>query len=703
MRDALERASARHTAVIVAAGATAKALLYEIGVTVEGRVLGDDLEQRVDEARADRDTVGGVVEVRALGVPPGLGSYATKEERLDARLAATLMGTQAVKGVEIGAGFDLARRRGSEAHDEILRDDRGLYRETNRAGGIEGGVSNGEEVVVRAAMKPLPTLMRPLASVDLETSAPGEALVERSDTGGGRGAGGRGRGLRRLGACARGAREVRRGCAGGLRRRLPLVPGADRLATAHALNRHLAVVGFMGAGKSTLGPQVAERLGRPFIDLDRDLEQDLGTTIPEFFEQRGEKEFRLQEEGHAIAALRLPDPAVIALGGGAVQTRLIRNELRDRAFTVLLEVDPDTAWQRSAGGDRPLARDESEFHALYERRRELYDAVAEAHVYDVDDMLLAAAGVHVHTGALESLGSLLGGGDVALVSDPHVGGIYGAAAQVALGARLASVHEVPQGEAAKTVAVAERLWSELRLDRDGLIVALGGGSTTDLAGFVAATYLRGVPWVAVPTTIVGQVDAAIGGKTAIDLPQGKNLAGAFHWPVRAVVDPATLATLAEDERREGMAEVVKTGLLAGEPLWELPAQEFVRRCAAFKAAVCLRDPDEHGDRAILNLGHTFAHALEAAADYDGVTHGQAVALGLLAALRLSGRATEVVEEVLSPKRVRVDRERAWAALQRDKKTRGGELRVVLLTEEGPVVETRPEPEVRSALDELIAE
>ena len=182
VRDALERASARHTAVIVAAGATAKALLHQIGVTVEGRVLGDDLEQRVDEARADRDTVGGVVEVRALGVPPGLGSYATKEERLDARLAATLMGTQAVKGVEIGAGFDLARRRGSEAHDEILRDDRGLYRETNRAGGIEGGVSNGEEVVVRAAMKPLPTLMRPLASVDLETSAPGEALVERSDT-----------------------------------------------------------------------------------------------------------------------------------------------------------------------------------------------------------------------------------------------------------------------------------------------------------------------------------------------------------------------------------------------------------------------------------------------------------------------------------------------------------------------------------------
>ena len=182
VRDALERASARHTAAIVAAGAAAKALLREIGVAVESEVLGDELERRVDAARADRDTVGGVIEVRARGVPPGLGSYATKDERLDARLAGTLMGTQAVKGVEIGDGFALADRRGSEAHDEIRRDERGLQRDTNRAGGIEGGVSNGEEIVIRAAMKPLPTLMRPLASVDLQTGEAGEALVERSDT-----------------------------------------------------------------------------------------------------------------------------------------------------------------------------------------------------------------------------------------------------------------------------------------------------------------------------------------------------------------------------------------------------------------------------------------------------------------------------------------------------------------------------------------
>jgi chorismate synthase len=175
VRDALERASARQTAALVAAGAVAKAFLGELGITVEGAVaeMGD-----VEAARADRDTVGGVVEARAQGVPPGLGSYASRDTRLDGRLAAALMGIQAVKGVEVGDGFALARLRGSEVHDEI---EPGLRRASNRAGGIEGGVSNGEEVVVRAAMKPLPTLMRPLRSVDLATGEPADALVERSD------------------------------------------------------------------------------------------------------------------------------------------------------------------------------------------------------------------------------------------------------------------------------------------------------------------------------------------------------------------------------------------------------------------------------------------------------------------------------------------------------------------------------------------
>jgi chorismate synthase len=185
VRNALERASARHTAVFVAAGAVAKALLREIGVDVAGAVVeiggatGEEaMRAAIDAARADRDTLGGVVEVRASGVPPGLGSYSTREERLDGRLAAALMSIQAVKGVELGDGFELARRRGSAAHDEI---DPGFTRRSNRAGGVEAGVSNGEEIVVRAAMKPLPTLMRPLASVDLETGEAGQALVERSD------------------------------------------------------------------------------------------------------------------------------------------------------------------------------------------------------------------------------------------------------------------------------------------------------------------------------------------------------------------------------------------------------------------------------------------------------------------------------------------------------------------------------------------
>jgi chorismate synthase len=179
VRNALERASARHTAVHVAAGAVAKALLATIAIEVRGSAADEEaLRAAIDHARAERDTVGGVVEVRATGVPPGLGSYATKEDRLDARLAFALMGIQAVKGVEVGDGFALAGVRGSQAHDEIRTDRR---RDTNRAGGIEAGVSNGEEIVVRAAMKPLPTLMKPLASVDLATGEEATALVERSD------------------------------------------------------------------------------------------------------------------------------------------------------------------------------------------------------------------------------------------------------------------------------------------------------------------------------------------------------------------------------------------------------------------------------------------------------------------------------------------------------------------------------------------
>jgi shikimate kinase/3-dehydroquinate synthase len=453
----------------------------------------------------------------------------------------------------------------------------------------------------------------------------------------------------------------------------------------------------MGAGKSTLGPEVAARLGREFLDVDQQIERAEGP-IADIFDERGEPTFRELEAAFVADACNRPRPAVIALGGGAVESRKLLEELD--VFVVHLAVDVETAWERVQGSRRPLAQDESEFRRRYELRRPMYEDVADARASDVDDIVLAAAGVHVELGALELLGALVpGDGRVALVTDPHVGGIHGAAAQLALGDRLVSTHQVPAGEEAKTVGVLERLWRELRLDRSGTLVALGGGCVTDVSGFAAATYLRGIPWVAVPTSLVGQVDAAIGGKTAIDLPDGKNLVGAFHWPARAVIDPAVLRTLPERERREGMAEVVKTGLLAGEPLWELDQPELVRRCSAFKAAVCLRDPYDRGERHILNLGHTFGHALEAAASYEDVTHGTAVSLGLRAALRLSGRGTEVVDELLAPKPVRVDRERAWRALGRDKK-RG----LVLLGEDGPVWDVQlPDDDVRRALDELIAD
>jgi len=481
------------------------------------------------------------------------------------------------------------------------------------------------------------------------------------------------------------------------------------LAAAHALDRHVALVGFMGAGKSTLGAELADRIGRPFVDVDEEIERRIGA-IDEFFLRHGEEAFRNVEATTIEPLLAQREPQVLALGGGAVTTPAVREALAEGAFTVLVEVGVDEAWDRVRGSGRPLARDAEEFRALYDERRALYDEAADARASDVDGAVLAAAGVHVEVEALARLGELVPGGEVALVMEPRVAGIHGAAAQLALGERLVATHELPTGEAAKTVATCERLWHELRLDRAGTLVALGGGALTDPVGFVAATYLRGVSWTAVPTTLVGQVDAAIGGKTAIDLPQGKNLVGAFHWPARVVADPAVLETLAAADRRTGMAEAVKTGLLAGSSLWELPDRELIRAAAAYKAAVCLRDPCDRGPRQVLNLGHTFAHALEAGAGYE-LSHGDAVALGLTAALRLSeahlgldAAVRAEVERVLAPRVVKADRERAWAALQRDKKAERGRARLVLLEAPGrPVAGVElPERDVRAALEALIA-
>jgi 3-dehydroquinate synthetase/shikimate kinase len=453
----------------------------------------------------------------------------------------------------------------------------------------------------------------------------------------------------------------------------------------------------MGAGKSTIGRQVAKLSGRPFVDVDREIERRHGS-VAELFE-RGEPEFRRVEAELAAEILGSSTPSVIALGGGAVLSKRTRELLLSDVFTLSVEVNVADAWRRVRKSGRPLARDEGQFKRLFDERQPLYEEVSKGVVASAEDVLLQALQIDVERGSLGELGQRLGESleAVAVIADEHVLELH------PLGFDPARVHRVPRGEAAKTPAILDQLWNELGLDRRGTIVGYGGGSTTDLAGLAAATYLRGVRWVAVPTTLLGQVDAAIGGKTAIDLPAGKNLVGGFHYPAAVIADPDVLATLSDAQRREGMAEVVKTGLLVGRPLWELEDEPMIRACAAFKAAVCLGDPFDQGRRAILNLGHTFAHALEAAAGYEGLTHGDAVALGLLAALRLSGRPTDVVEEVLTPAPARVDRERAWAALQRDKKAQSGEARLVLLGNDGPVVETRPASEVRAALDELIGD
>jgi 3-dehydroquinate synthetase/shikimate kinase len=443
------------------------------------------------------------------------------------------------------------------------------------------------------------------------------------------------------------------------------------------------LVGFMGAGKTTVGAEVARRLGRPFLDIDRVVEETHGP-IWELFEKEGEAAFRELEASFVRDVCSRSEPAVVAVGGGAVETRELLEELD--ALVVVLDVDVDTAWQRVQGSRRPLAQDETEFRGRFERRRPLYEHVADAHAGDADDVVLAAAGIRC-----ASHRELRGD---ALVADERVADLH----------RIEATLVVPAGEAAKTVTEAERIWRSLRLDRGSTLVAVGGGSTTDLVGFAAATYMRGIAWVPVPSTLVGQVDAAIGGKVGIDLPEAKNLVGAFHWPAETVLDPALLETLPEEELANGKAEVVKTGLLAGEPLWELSVSEQVRRCAAFKAAVCLRDPLDRGDRVQLNLGHTFAHALEAASGFS-LPHGRAVALGLLAACRLSGLDDQagLVDELLRPQPVAVDREAAWAALARDKKSVQGRPRLVLLEAPGrPRIGVEvEEAELRAALDGLI--
>ncbi|MGM0619320.1 MAG: 3-dehydroquinate synthase, partial [Actinomycetota bacterium] len=296
---------------------------------------------------------------------------------------------------------------------------------------------------------------------------------------------------------------------------------------------------------------------------------------------------------------------------------------------------------------------------------------------------------------------------------------------------------VPDGERAKSVEVLGELWrsaARLPLTRRDVVVAVGGGVVGDLGGFLAATYARGIDVVQVPTTVLAQVDAAIGGKTGINLPEGKNLVGAFHQPRAVVCDVATLTTLPERIHREGFGEIAKyglirdTGMLAlleaspevakagSSPLLPSLLRELVERSVVVKAEVVAADEREAGERAHLNLGHTFGHAVEALTGYDSVLHGEAVAIGTVVALRIgvalgttdaevADRGEAVLTALGLPTRPPVlDREAVWAAMGRDKKSSSGAVRFVLLEDVGrPVLVTPPREVVDAVLDELEAE
>ncbi len=507
----------------------------------------------------------------------------------------------------------------------------------------------------------------------------------------------------------------------------------------------LVLVGFMGAGKSTGARKVAAELGVTALDSDRELEAALGEPIESFFDREGEPAFRAREEEAVLSLLARRDADVIALGGGSLGSERVREALREHTV-VHMEVDARVAWRRAEGKGRPLARDRGRFDELHAEREALYESVADA--------VLPSNGKETVRRALPALIALrdlrsAGIEGVRLFWAEAASGAYpvffgrglvaGGFAYPTDGRRFVVTDEnvraklrlgdgdghvliapIPPGESHKTLGSAERVLGELAragAERGDLVVAVGGGVVGDLAGFCAAIYQRGMRHVQVPTTLVAQVDSAYGGKTGVDLPEGKNYAGAYHQPSAVVCDPETLRTLPTEELAAGYAEVVKTALIAGGPLWARVRRggpvddETILGCLRTKLAVVAADERDAGRRQVLNLGHTVAHAIESATAYERYRHGEAVAIGLLAALRLSG-ADALRKEVAA---LFADRglpvafdgagvDEIVALTERDKKRQGGRVPFVLVQSPGEVTpghEVSPDA-LRAAVAEVHA-
>jgi shikimate kinase / 3-dehydroquinate synthase len=522
-----------------------------------------------------------------------------------------------------------------------------------------------------------------------------------------------------------------------------------------ALAHHgLVFIGFMAAGKTRAAQAVAARLGLGVIDTDELLERELGEPVSAFFEREGEEEFRRREERlvvsvlDAVAAQVGGPSSVVSLGGGAVERVAVQRALAQH-MPIWCDVDEAVAWQRASGSDRPLAADRTEFSERFARRRPLYERLARA--------ILPSEARDAADAAAPWLAAMQGSPAVRMAWAQSESGAYPAAVgEGAVGLLPAAVEALPGdlpsrifavadeaalerherllprreatiavegAESSKTISEAERVLRELAdagARRDDCVLAFGGGVVGDLAGFCAATYQRGIPLVQAPTTLVAQVDSAYGGKTGVDLPEAKNYVGAYHQPIAVLADPSVLRTLPGEELAAGFVEVLKTGLIAGDPLWErvrqietldpVTLEDVIFECARTKIAVVAADERDSGQRAVLNLGHTVGHAIEAATGYSRYRHGEAVGLGLLAALRLSGAdglRTEV-EGLLASHGLPVSLDPAISvddvveAIGRDKKRTAEGIGFVLLEEPGrPRWGESVEPDrVRAAVEEL---
>jgi len=475
---------------------------------------------------------------------------------------------------------------------------------------------------------------------------------------------------------------------------------ADRRKPA-PLPRVIVLIGLMGAGKTTIGRRLAHALDLPFIDADQEIERAAGCSVSEIFDRHGEAAFR---EGERRVIQRLLDgrPMVLATGGGAFMNPQTRQIIRENGHSVWLRCPLNILRKRLEGRPgRPLLADGNISEVLETLRKTRHHIYAEADIIvDCGDETVRSAVERVVTAlsshnpparlpialpdhpydivigsdVLDRAGALLAPilqqRRAVIVTDARVAPLY-------LSRLEASLHEVgfethaeiiPGGEESKSFTQYAQLCENVLthgVERRTAVIGLGGGVVGDLSGFVAATLLRGVPFVQIPTTLLAQVDSSVGGKTGINTARGKNLVGAFHQPSAVLTDTSTLRTLPRRERVAGYAEIVKAGLIGDRDLFtwceangaallegdEKTIQEGVRRACAFKASVVLEDEREispHNGRALLNLGHSFGHGLEAEFHYDGrLLHGEAVSIGLHLAASLSVRKNYCDASVLT--------------------------------------------------------